>query len=437
MKTICLGALKLFIIYFFCFLLKEWKRQIKRGPDFNEEKKKICSCHFRKEDFYDYDALRRRLKPGALPSVFQWKPLKERPPPKKRKLSSDSELTETASESELETIDVQDKNCKRSVKLQANLPQVCQHSFSVEQLRCMSSSKNKLFKFYTGFKTYEDFMNVLSFLVPNLERKHLRYYDPRAKGSYTNVAELFDSDKKLRLGLNNVDLATRFQCSSSTVSKLLTTWVNYLYLRLGSLKIWPHRDVILANMPEDFKNQYGRTMIIIDCLELKLQTPSSRVRQSQTYSDYKSANTLKCLIGVDANGGIMFVSHLYTGRISDKEICERSGFFALLKRKLEYGELQPGDAVMADRGFSISDRLIEMELELNIPPFLHDRPRFSAEEVIRTQTIAHHRIHVERAIGKVKNFSIFERRIRLKGAHLMNQLWSVCSLLSNFQDPIL
>ena len=53
-----------------------------------------------------------------------------------------------------------------------------------------------------------------------------------------------------------------------------------------------------------------------------------------------------------------------------------------LQRKLEKGELLPGDGVMADRGFNVGDRLKEMELERNIPPFLRDRARVSESEVI-------------------------------------------------------
>ena len=52
---------------------------------------------------------------------------------------------------------------------------------------------------------------------------------------------------KLRLGLSTLDLAVRFNVSEATVS--ITTWINYLYVRLGDLKIWPHRYVIIANMP--------------------------------------------------------------------------------------------------------------------------------------------------------------------------------------------
>lgn len=65
------------------------------------------------------------------------------------------------------------------------------------------------------------------------------------------------------------------------------------------MKIFPHRDVISKNMTNDFKKQYPKVMLIIDCTELKIEMPSSLVRKSQTYSDYKSTNTFKGLLGVD------------------------------------------------------------------------------------------------------------------------------------------
>ena len=48
---------------------------------------------------------------------------------------------------------------------------------------------------------------------------------------------------RLRLGLNITDLSFRFSLSEATVSYILTTWLNYLFVHLGHLKIWPHRNI--------------------------------------------------------------------------------------------------------------------------------------------------------------------------------------------------
>ena len=65
---------------------------------------------------------------------------------------------------------------------------------------------------------------------------------------------------------------------------------------------------------------------------------------------------------------------------------------------------QENDSVMADKGFTIQD-LLPLGVSLNIPPFLGTSSQMPAEEVIKTQEIASLRIHVERAINKIKNFT--------------------------------
>ena len=86
---------------------------------------------------------------------------------------------------------------------------------------------------------------------------------------------------------------------------------------MGSVKIWPHRDILLCNQPEDFKYKYPNCLIIVDATELKIQVPSALQKHSECYSTYKSSTTFKSLTGVDAMGGIIFVSHLYEGSISE------------------------------------------------------------------------------------------------------------------------
>lgn len=56
-----------------------------------------------------------------------------------------------------------------------------------------------------------------------------------------------------------------------------------------------------------------------------------------------------------------FISSLYAGSISDREIARCGGFLDLLEH---------GDSIMADKGFNIDDLLKEKGVGLNIPPFL-------------------------------------------------------------------
>ena len=87
--------------------------------------------------------------------------------------------------------------------------------------------------------------------------------------------------------------------------------------------------------------------------------PSSYRAQSQTYSTYKSHNTAKGLVGIAPNGFVRFVSCLYGGHISDKAMIQDCGLIDLL---------EPGDVVMADKGFDIQHLLAPKKAILNIPP---------------------------------------------------------------------
>ena len=57
--------------------------------------------------------------------------------------------------------------------------------------------------------------------------------------------------------------------------------------------------------------------------------------------------------------------------------------------------------------------LQEIGCTLVIPPFLRDKGQFEAHEVSSTHQIARLRIHIERAIRRVKEFHIFDGVIPL------------------------
>lgn len=192
--------------------------------------------------------------------------------------------------------------------------------------------------------------------------------------------------------------------------------------------IWPSRADVNAKMPQEFKRLYPSTRVILDCTEIFVETPSSLLLQSQLYSTYKSNTTLKGLVGIAPHGAVTFVSSLYTGEISDKEITRCSGILDLLEN---------GDSVMADKGFDIEDLLRGRGACLNLPPFLQDRRQFSETEVLNTKTIAKLRIHVERAIRRIKEYHFFDSDVPLSMLGSVNQIYTIACLLTNFQGPLI
>ena len=178
---------------------------------------------------------------------------------------------------------------------------------------------------------------------------------------------------RLRLGLMEQDIAYRFNISQSTVSRIIITWINFMHLQLKELPLWPKKEVVTFYMPQTFKEQYPSTRVIINATEIFIEQPRLPEIQKITFLSYKNHNTYKALIGISPSGAIIFVSKLFSGSISDKELTQQSGLLDLL---------DAGDSVMADKGFDIAEYLIPRGVQLNIPPFLRGTDQFSHKQLV-------------------------------------------------------
>ena len=288
------------------------------------------------------------------------------------------------------------------------------------------------FLFYTGLPT-SAFQNLLDLIKPAaMQMSHdsdvaedFMGLGPRGRPRALCIEdELFLTVVKLRHDFPESDLAVRFGITQATVSRIFSAYIRCLYFTFQEVSIWPSRQLIDEFMPTVFKDKYPHTRVVIDATEFPIEKPANPDVQAATWSNYKGRNTFKLLVGVSPNGSVSFISPLYGGRISDKELTKRSG---LLSR------LEPGDTVMADRGFDIASQLPE-GTGLNIPPFLGSRDQLENEEVVETRRIASVRIHVERAMERIKNFRIthfFPAVLCPLAEHIIY----VCTFLTLYMEP--
>jgi hypothetical protein len=181
---------------------------------------------------------------------------------------------------------------------------ISQITFTVERFK-----HNKIhFKFYTGFDSYDIFCAVLDFLKP--EVYSLNYWGSkistvvdstkkRGRARTLNVdEEFFLVLIRLRCAFPVEDLGVRFNISSSSISRILITWYDFLHIQFRALPNWSSKKIVVETMPNCFKELYPNTRVIIDCTEIFTEMPTSYRSQSATFSNYKHHNTAKALIGI-------------------------------------------------------------------------------------------------------------------------------------------
>lgn len=240
--------------------------------------------------------------------------------------------------------------------------------------------------FYTGLPSWNLLYCLYNFILP--------YLSQSTKCTLSPFQRLMLTLMRLRLNLSGKDLAYRFGgVHETTVSRTFLNVLDVLHQRLKPLIYWPDRESLLKTLPMDFRKHCPGCAVIIDCFEIFLDRASNPLARGQTYSSYKHHNTVKYLIGVTPQGSVSFISDGWGGRVSDKHLTEESGLLE---------NLLPGDVILADRGFDISESVGLFCARIKIPAFTKGRKQLSGIEVEQTRRIANVRIHVERVIGNIR-----------------------------------
>ena len=192
-----------------------------------------------------------------------------------------------------------------------------------------------------------------------------------------------------------------FDVSDKSASKIFQRVLDAQF-EVARKELWWHsREEVQAMMPESFKLLYPLTRVIIDASEIFIQTPSDVAASVLCWSSYKNHHTLKFLVGIAPVGMITFISKTYGGRVTDTHLTTDCGILELL---------EPNDLVMADKGFPhIEEDIVNRRGFLVMPPFKKGSHQFTAVENDACYKIASLRIHVERAIQRLKNFEILEK----------------------------
>ena len=119
---------------------------------------------------------------------------------------------------------------------------------------------------------------------------------------------------RLRLNLIFGDLGRRFCISKSLACNIYNSWMPALAEKLKGLVVWLSRETIRACCPESFRENYPRTTCIIDWAETFIQRPTNLKSRGETFSNYKSDNTAKHMVGISPHGHIKLISKTFGGK---------------------------------------------------------------------------------------------------------------------------
>ncbi|XP_075470481.1 uncharacterized protein LOC142502819 [Ascaphus truei] len=381
---------------------KEWLSRIRRepGPTFKVSAcTRVCSKHFVSSDFVRTLTGKRNLKPSSVPCIFQWSsnaPVEQQAPPPKRNLgikkntlqpilpaqvqaqkikpSLQPELTTSVLDHCYDLPPVSETDMLQAAReeiarLQQRTTALEGNIFFLERF----SNDSSLIQFYTGFKDYTTLKDVFLSLKPT-EANMPKWRQCQEEGdSSVNTDSVSEEESmplidqfflflcKVRQGFFDQDLAVRFNISQSRVVRMTITWANYLYLVLGEVPLWRSRETGSQDVPDCFKASYPRARVIMHCAEIKVQTATSQDLTSQLYTYYHSQTTFKGLLGIAPHGAVIFISPLYAGCATKRDIAKSSGILELL---------EPGDLVITDKDFLIQDLVEAADGFLVIPPII-------------------------------------------------------------------
>ena len=154
-------------------------------------------------------------------------------------------------------------------------------AIAVEDLK----GKDDKVRFYTGFVSFSMMMCMFTNLLkhgadkltywegqkrfnPGVEKAYHREHagKPGKRRKLRPEDEFIMCCIRLRLGVLQEHLADMFCVSVSTVSRVLSTWVNLMFDHCQFLVAWPTREEILMNLPKQFSG-YTSSRIVVDCTE--------------------------------------------------------------------------------------------------------------------------------------------------------------------------
>ncbi|KAE8745124.1 hypothetical protein FOCC_FOCC008189 [Frankliniella occidentalis] len=232
---------------------------------------------------------------------------------------------------------------------------------------------------------------------------------------------------KIKLGISFSALSVLFDVTQQTCSNYFYDSVLVLYKILKCMVFWPDKGSVLKNMPKCF-SKFKKTRVVLDCYETPIEKAKCISCRVRSYSQYKKNFTAKMSMTVTPSGLICLLCDAFGGRASDKVVTAHSQV---------YQKCDPLDAIMADKGYPIDEECQDHMLLLYRPPFVRQNKQFTRSEAVFCANVARARVHVERVIQSLREYTILKNKIAWNIVPFVDDIVTIVCALVNLGKPIL
>ena len=467
---------------------------------------KVCSLHFSEDSFYPgthkrtpaagntTSQSRSRLRPDAVPTIFEWSSAKRKPPAersavfvpvKRRRREVETEKTEQSADKEADErgdkesqslasaregdslsssdstsgrrehehcdcveeltgqIDLLktekerlEMECQSLRDVNQKLSSLHSHVFSIDRIK----ADNKLISFYTGFSSFLVFLSCFNFLRRSAEVMRVWKASATTPEDVARVGLKPGPKQKLPL-MEQFFLVMVRLCQGLNVVdiadrfKVHPTTVSRIFTTWINLMYFKFQELPV------WLSRRAINHLMPPCF--KQWFPTTRVIIDCTEFFINTPSSLarqsatwsayKSHNTVKCLIGIAPHGHVtFVSSVFEGSISDR----AITEQSGLLEKLDRGDSVMADKGFDIQDLLVTRGVRLNIPPFKKGDQQMHPQDVAKTTKIAAVRIHVERKMQRIKLYKIIGGEIDNSMFDLIEPLVFVCAMLTNFQSPL-
>ncbi|XP_040068641.1 uncharacterized protein LOC120841741 [Ixodes scapularis] len=168
--------------------------------------------------------------------------------------------------------------------------------------------------------------------------------------------------------------------------------------------------------------------MVLDCTKIPFQKPKNMESQLLTSSSLQGTHTAKVLVCKTPGGLISYVSPANCVRSSDTLIMKESGHLEICLPFI--------DSVMVYKGILIDELCCEHKVNLIRQPFACKKEQLSLHDAKSNQNIAAARVHVLRAIHRMKLFRILRDNFSADLLPQIDVIVGIIAGLRNLSKPL-